>query len=266
MTTKSRKISIPATVRLSVRGQQVRVLGTNDDRSINIGDFAKARKTAQGVEIERTSDSKQALAEWGVTRSLLKNMFKGVAGTALESKAAEVRKRRYDVLSKRLGQSVLSGKTVAFKPSPRRKWSTAESVIGGKEVLGRTLSTPLDAHRAIEDGFPNSAMHALVDGFSILDPSVVVDKALGISTRTLQRSREHPNKKLSIEQSSRLWATAELIETALRVFGNQEAVERWMMQPAIGLDDQRPIDLIATSAGSDVVRTFLNRLDYGVYT
>lgn len=38
-----------------------------------------------------------------------------------------------------------------------------------------------------------------------------------------------------------------------------------MIQPALGLDNRRPIDLLATTAGSEIVQEFLDRLDYGVY-
>jgi putative toxin-antitoxin system antitoxin component (TIGR02293 family) len=185
------------------------------------------------------------------------------AGAAPKTgKAVAVQKRDRAVLQ--LRGSATTGYSKA--PLRRKAWSTADSIIGGKEVLGRSLPTPLDAHKAIEDGLPNRAMHALIDSLHEVEPSLVVEKALGISTRTFQRSREHPNKKMSTEQSSRLWATAELFEGALRVFGDQAAVEHWLVEPAIGLDGKRPIDLVATSAGAAVVKTFLHRIEYGVYT
>jgi len=34
----------------------------------------------------------------------------------------------------------------------------------------------------------------------------------------------------------------------------------------MGLNQRRPIDLLATPAGVEMVETFLERLDYGVYT
>jgi putative toxin-antitoxin system antitoxin component (TIGR02293 family) len=49
------------------------------------------------------------------------------------------------------------------------------------------------------------------------------------------------------------------------VFGSQEEAEQWLERPAIGLDRQRPIDLLATPAGIDLVEDHLNRIRYGVY-
>ncbi len=60
--------------------------------------------------------------------------------------------------------------------------------------------------------------------------------------------------------------TDEILATATEVLGSQEAAERWMEEPAIGLDQRRPIDLLSTSAGMDIVKTFLERLQHGVYT
>jgi putative toxin-antitoxin system antitoxin component (TIGR02293 family) len=48
--------------------------------------------------------------------------------------------------------------------------------------------------------------------------------------------------------------------------GSQEAAEQWLERPAIGLDQRRPIDLLSTPAGVELVETFLERLEYGVYT
>ncbi|TIY10108.1 MAG: DUF2384 domain-containing protein, partial [Mesorhizobium sp.] len=39
----------------------------------------------------------------------------------------------------------------------------------------------------------------------------------------------------------------------------------WLERPAIGLDQRRPIDLLATPAGVELVEDYLERLEYGVY-
>ena len=60
--------------------------------------------------------------------------------------------------------------------------------------------------------------------------------------------------------------TDEILAMATEVLGSREAAGRWMEEPAIGLDQGRPLDLLSASAGMDIVRTFLERLHYGVYT
>ena len=87
-----------------------------------------------------------------------------------------------------------------------------------------------------------------------------------MSLRTLQRRREGSEKPLNHEQSARTWKFAELLAHATEVFGSQQEAERWMDEPAMALDERRPIDLITTPAGLELVETLLRRLEYGVYT
>ncbi len=57
-----------------------------------------------------------------------------------------------------------------------------------------------------------------------------------------------------------------IFANAVEVLGSQKAALEWMARPAAGLDGQRPIDLLATAEGVQVVEDFLNRLRYCVYT
>ena len=59
---------------------------------------------------------------------------------------------------------------------------------------------------------------------------------------------------------------AEVVALATEVFGTQGAAERWLERPVMALDRERPIDLLATPAGTQMVENLLGRLQYGVYT
>ena len=52
---------------------------------------------------------------------------------------------------------------------------------------------------------------------------------------------------------------------AARVLGSEEAAQRWMREPAMGLNRQVPAKLMATAAGAELVETFLDQLEYSVY-
>jgi putative toxin-antitoxin system antitoxin component (TIGR02293 family) len=66
--------------------------------------------------------------------------------------------------------------------------------------------------------------------------------------------------------ASMTWLFAETLAKATDVFGTQERAEEWLAKPAMGLDHQRPIDLLQTVQGAGIVSDFLTRLDYSVYT
>jgi putative toxin-antitoxin system antitoxin component (TIGR02293 family) len=139
------------------------------------------------------------------------------------------------------------------------------ALLGGARVLKRRLNSALDAHEMLLQGLPGTALRYLVAKLEVLQPSVSLDKAIGMSLRTFQRRKENPAKPLSQEQSGRTWKFAEVLARAVAVFGSQQEAERWLQRPAMGLDGRRPIDLLATPAGTEMVESFLTRLEYGVY-
>ncbi|WP_137822535.1 antitoxin Xre/MbcA/ParS toxin-binding domain-containing protein [Pseudomonas sp. D(2018)] len=58
---------------------------------------------------------------------------------------------------------------------------------------------------------------------------------------------------------------AETLARATRIFGSREKAERWMVTPALGLEQRRPIEMLASAEDLEVLETFLGRIEYGVY-
>jgi putative toxin-antitoxin system antitoxin component (TIGR02293 family) len=139
-------------------------------------------------------------------------------------------------------------------------------ILGGAKLLKWKLRGPLDAHELLLRGLPGAALTHLVDSLVLLRDPVSLEKAVGISLRTFQRRKITPAKRLNQEQSGRTWKFAELLATATAVFGSRAAAEQWLERPALGLDRRRPLDLLATPAGVEIVERYLERIEYGVYT
>lgn len=135
-----------------------------------------------------------------------------------------------------------------------------------EKVLGKKmkLSTAIDVHERIEAGFPRILMVHLVEGLSILkiDESF---RALNVSARTWHRIKADPGARLDKDQSSRVWSLAEVLAKAQEVLGSREDAEHWLAAPAIGLNARRPIDLMATPQGAELVKTLLDQMAHGVY-
>ncbi|MGX5844753.1 type II RES/Xre toxin-antitoxin system antitoxin [Mesorhizobium sp. ArgA1] len=140
-----------------------------------------------------------------------------------------------------------------------------EALLGGSRVLSRRLTGALDAHELLLSGLPASALHHLVGQLVFIDKTASLEKAVGMSLRTWQRRKDAPSKPLSQEQSGRTWKFAEILAKATDVLGTQAEAEQWLERPAIGLDQHRPIDLLGTPAGVELVEDYLQRLEYGVY-
>lgn len=139
------------------------------------------------------------------------------------------------------------------------------ALLGGSRVLSRSLTSPLDAHELLLRGLPASALDHLVGQLIVIGKTESLEKAVGMSLRTWQRRKDAPSKPLSQEQSGRTWKFAEILSKATDVFGSQAEAEQWLERPAIGLDQHRPIDLLGTPAGVELVEAHLERLEYGVY-
>ncbi|HTN62880.1 MAG TPA: antitoxin Xre/MbcA/ParS toxin-binding domain-containing protein [Devosia sp.] len=138
------------------------------------------------------------------------------------------------------------------------------ALLGGKRVLKHIVSDGLDAHELISAGLPGEALSHLEGQLTVLD-AMAFEKAIGMSLRTLQRRRADPGQPLSIEQSGRVWKFAEILAKASEVMGSQRDAEEWLNEPAIGLNGYKPLDLLTTSAGAELVETFLGQIEYGVY-
>ena len=141
-------------------------------------------------------------------------------------------------------------------------------LLGGKRAFRKPPETRFDAHELLKKGLPAISLKALAGSvpFLLSSKDEVLEQAVGISLRTYQRRLKDTNKALNAEQSNRVWRFAEIVAKASDVLGGQERAVAWMMQPAIGLDQRRPIDLVGTVAGAELVEDYLTRMDYGVYT
>ncbi len=60
-------------------------------------------------------------------------------------------------------------------------------------------------------------------------------------------------------------ALIEIAAIAEKVLGTRELAESWISQPALALNGKRPMDLLTTIPGTEVVKDLLTRLEFGVY-
>ena len=139
-------------------------------------------------------------------------------------------------------------------------------IFGGPKVLKRKLKDPLDAHELLLRGLPGAALTHLVGRLPLLRDPAALQSAFGMTLRTLQRHKVNPAKPLSPQQSGRAWKFAEILARVTAALGSGVAAEEWFERPAIGLNRRRPIELLSTPAGVEMVESYLTRIEYGVYT
>jgi putative toxin-antitoxin system antitoxin component (TIGR02293 family) len=159
--------------------------------------------------------------------------------------------------------SVIAGRATAPANEKERLRQIAD-LLGGSKVIGRYPVDPLAAHELLEQGLPNAAIGHLMAAMAVIGQDSV-EGVIGMSARTRQRREKHPAELLSQDQAGRTWKFAEILTRATSIFGSRAAAEQWMVEPATGLDRRRPINLLSTPAGVELVEDFLGRLEYGVY-
>lgn len=138
-------------------------------------------------------------------------------------------------------------------------------LLGGHKVLRQDVRSPLEAHELLVKGLPGTVLVYLITRIGDVGKSSYFERAIGLSQRTVQRRKDAPNKLLTPEQSGRTWKFAEVFAKAAEVLGSEEEAQRWLEEPAMALDRRRPIDLLASPAGTELVENLLVQLEYGVY-
>ncbi|WP_018912850.1 antitoxin Xre/MbcA/ParS toxin-binding domain-containing protein [Thiomonas sp. FB-6] len=134
------------------------------------------------------------------------------------------------------------------------------------QVLKNQPYSRIELHKAMRQGaFSYAVLDTLLAGLGALKRKDVAD-VLGVSTRTLDRQRTAPERSMPADLASRTWMLAETMAKASEVFGGVQQAEAWMDKPAMGLDGCRPIEMLQTLQGVEVVNDFLTRLEYGVYS
>lgn len=71
-------VPVPANVQASVEGQTVKVKGPKGELSFTLVEDVKVSKTAEGIEVAPVEETQRARAMWGMSRTMIDNMMKGV--------------------------------------------------------------------------------------------------------------------------------------------------------------------------------------------
>ena len=81
--------------------------------------------------------------------------------------------------------------------------------------------------------------------------------------RTLDR-RKASGEMLSPVESDRVQRIERIWAHGVRVFGEPERFARWLRSEIAALDDARPIDLLTSETGAQIVSEEIGRIDYGM--
>jgi len=131
--------------------------------------------------------------------------------------------------------------------------------LGGRQTLGRTLSTDRDMREAIREGFPPAVVEELMRASGLTLHELA--RALDLSPRSLQRRRR--TGRLARYESDRLYRLARIVAIADDFLGGRERAMNWLKRPNRALGWIAPVAAMDTELGARQVENILGRIAYG---
>lgn len=131
--------------------------------------------------------------------------------------------------------------------------------LGGKQTLGRTLSSDRDMRDAIREGFPPAVVEELMRASGLTLSELA--RALDLSPRSLQRRRR--TGRLAQYESDRLYRLARIVAIAHDFLGGRERATNWLKRPNRALGGVAPVEAMDTELGARQVENILGRIAYG---
>ncbi len=131
-------------------------------------------------------------------------------------------------------------------------------------VYWKNIGLPDDKpalHRALVDGVKYDVLRNIAN-YSGLTIERLAEAAV-IKPATLRRRAS--SGRLNRIESDAIYRLAEIFKATIDLFdGDIKGAQTWIVTPAEGLGGKRPIDLISSTAGHEMVLTLIGQLEYGV--
>lgn len=154
-------------------------------------------------------------------------------------------------------------------------WRQIELVLGGELTLGQPIASEADIHDVAANGVPLAAVEALASRFDVSQSDI--GKIL--QNIFQPQASEQPNDtdkfmhyqaaaripRLEKGASLKLLRAARVFAHARAVFGSDIEAGRWFKTAQQVLEHQRPIKIMGTSEGCDIVDDVLTRIEHGVF-
>lgn len=135
--------------------------------------------------------------------------------------------------------------------------------LANKSSIAQVLENKLLVSSLIRSGIPYHVFQAIQDVSPFSENQWAV--LLGVSTKTLSRSKQTENFIFKPLQSERIVAMAEFIYSGLQVFEDYDQFKLWLHSPVYALGNNKPVDLLNDQYGRDLVLAELIHIDQGIF-
>ena len=135
-----------------------------------------------------------------------------------------------------------------------------EDLLGGPKVLGVKINTEMDLYDLGKSGIPKKALINL--SRSINMSIKLLSSILHTTERTLQRKKDLDLLSESI--SEHLLQLAEVYSRGEEVFNDIDDFKTWIDFPNMALGGRKPLELLSSRYGIQMVLDELGRIEHGV--
>lgn len=133
-------------------------------------------------------------------------------------------------------------------------------ILGGERAVGsRSVRRLQDFLTLTRRGLPYRAFTSLARSIELDEDAT--REAVGISKRTLERRKT--SQRLEPDESERLVNLARVLAAARDVFADDAKAKQWLVSVSRALSE-RPITLVSTSIGFELVMDELKRIEHGI--
>lgn len=131
-------------------------------------------------------------------------------------------------------------------------------------VLGikRLPSSELELAEMVSRGLPIAALASLSGSLGWSRTKLF--SQLGVAPRTAAR-RLQRGALLTVPESDRLLRVARIFARATDVLESMGSAGRWLIEPCAALAGRKPLDLLATDLGTELVLNELGKIDQGFF-
>ena len=151
-----------------------------------------------------------------------------------------------------------------FKPPEKISGTAPKTLQEAARLLGlkRVPRSDLELADVALKGLPGSALTSLAESLDV--PTATVVAQLDIPPRTAAR-RLKPRATLTTAESERALRLARVLARATEIFEGRAPARQWLEAASIPLGGRRPLDLLATDVGAELVLSELGKIDSGFF-
>ena len=133
-------------------------------------------------------------------------------------------------------------------------------VMGGRSVLGKTVTSIEDLEEIVGEGLPKAALRIAVRRIF----AVALEANRCLYRIVPEATYKRRTGKLRLIESERTERFARVIAAAEAVWDDQNDAREWLTTPHPELGDRKPIECALTELGARQVESLLDRLQYGL--